>query len=487
MGTGVATLTVLPPPVRTVLLTGKPQANVSDTKPLANVGSCGNCRSLAYPPTAAATAAAEGVLTPMPCVPSIVGPWFPGKLDYLVQGPPALLKSDHCQCAFGGTISLINDGQTPTGPADLSRMPKDDFEIRIELLTAPSIGYNNTEYSKDNSGKKYADETDGNSSNTATASANTSVVSPTSEAEKHLKQLLQVKAEDLKGMPKSWIKPYNDAIKNIKANYSKNGLQFVYSDVELAHNIYSLATSRDAQNYGLDKLSYKMPHQMFNVEDKVPGFIDNMPTKDFWDSFETYIPLYTDTNDDIAHFSPLNNCVIFPMNNEKFVNRLKKSDWYKAGIVHHEFGHAYDYAKGWRTDKEFKDLYNDFKNEMNSSNITNNLSKYIDDKGGVSKLSADELEKLGKLSDCLQAATDGHARIPPSGHKVEYFQSEDKQMAEFIAHMSENYWSGNDLFESLAPETYRKGVELLKKRWGADAIVGQRMPSAPNFIVPPSL
>ena len=128
MGTGVATLTVLPPPVRTVLLTGKPQANVSDTKPIVNVGSCGNCRSLLYPPTAAATAAAEGVLTPMPCVPSIIGTWFPGKLDYLVQGPPALLKSDHCQCAFGGTVSLINDGQTPTGPADMSRISSEEFE-----------------------------------------------------------------------------------------------------------------------------------------------------------------------------------------------------------------------------------------------------------------------------------------------------------------------------------------------------------------------
>jgi len=142
MGTGVATLTVLPPPVRTVLLTGKPQANVSDTKPIENVGSCGNCRSLAYPPTATATAAAEGVLTPMPCVPSIIGPWFPGKLDYLVQGPPALLKSDHCQCAFGGIISLINDGQTPTGPADLSRLSSEEFnkdQISTEGLDPETV------------------------------------------------------------------------------------------------------------------------------------------------------------------------------------------------------------------------------------------------------------------------------------------------------------------------------------------------------------
>lgn len=135
MGTGVASLTVLP--TRTVLLTGKPQANVSDTKPIANIGSCGNCRSLAYPPTAEATAANEGVLTPMPCVPGTGTPWSPGKLDYLVQGPPALLKSDHCQCAYGGTISLINDGQTPTGPTDLSR--KSAFFFEKDQLSAEGL------------------------------------------------------------------------------------------------------------------------------------------------------------------------------------------------------------------------------------------------------------------------------------------------------------------------------------------------------------
>ena len=130
MGTGVATLTVLPTPIRTVMLTGKPQANISDTKPIANVGSCGNCCSLLYEPTAVATAEASGVLTPMPCVPSIVGPWFPGKLDYLLQGSPALLKSDHCQCAFGGIISFVNDGQKPTGPVDLYRKEREPLQLK---------------------------------------------------------------------------------------------------------------------------------------------------------------------------------------------------------------------------------------------------------------------------------------------------------------------------------------------------------------------
>ena len=47
--------------------------------------------------------------------------------------------------------------------------------------------------------------------------------------------------------------------------------------------------------------------------------------------------------------------------------------------------------------------------------------EYIKNKGGVWRLTQDEKEKLGALSDCLQAATPGHAQIPPMGHDVGYF------------------------------------------------------------------
>lgn len=126
MGTSQASLTVLP--IRTVNLTGKPMANISDHLSFVNLGQFGRCRSLGFPATAAATAAAHGKLTPMPCVHNTPFPWMGGKNDYIIKGDPALLKSSKCQCMWGGTISLVNDGQTYTGPADLSRMPAEDFE-----------------------------------------------------------------------------------------------------------------------------------------------------------------------------------------------------------------------------------------------------------------------------------------------------------------------------------------------------------------------
>ena len=129
MGTAGGRLTVLPYPVRTVLLTGKPQANTGDHEPNVNISSFGRCCSLAFPPTAIETEEHDGVLTPMPCQPNTGAfLWMGGKNDYILQGKPALLKSCKCQCFWGGIISFETDGQVDTGAADLTRIQTDEFE-----------------------------------------------------------------------------------------------------------------------------------------------------------------------------------------------------------------------------------------------------------------------------------------------------------------------------------------------------------------------
>jgi hypothetical protein len=72
---------------------------------MVNIPTFGMCRSPANPTVAAATAAALGVLTPMPCVP-VTTPWTPGVATVLLRGMPALDASSKCMCAYGGQISV---------------------------------------------------------------------------------------------------------------------------------------------------------------------------------------------------------------------------------------------------------------------------------------------------------------------------------------------------------------------------------------------
>ena len=127
MGTSQAKLTVLPS--RTVFLTGQPMANISDHLSMVNLAPFGRCRSLGFPATASATAANHGSLTPMPCMHNTPFPWMRGKNDYIVKGEPALLKSSTCQCMWGGTISITDDGQHGEGTQWVQKREKDLFEI----------------------------------------------------------------------------------------------------------------------------------------------------------------------------------------------------------------------------------------------------------------------------------------------------------------------------------------------------------------------
>jgi SPP1 gp7 family putative phage head morphogenesis protein len=71
-------------------------------------------------------------------------------------------------------------------------------------------------------------------------------------------------------------------------------------------------------------------------------------------------------------------------------------------------------------------------------------------------------EMHGAFMDTLMALTNsrngyGHTKTYFSGGKG-YFR-----YAEFFAHMSENYWIGNDLFKQLLPELYDDTIELMGK------------------------
>lgn len=97
-----------------VLCGGKAVATIEAIAPDANVQPFGMCSSEANPTVSDATAAADGVLTPMPCVPAVAGLWASGSPTVLVGGIPALTQPSKCLCTWGGLISILAAGQQGT-------------------------------------------------------------------------------------------------------------------------------------------------------------------------------------------------------------------------------------------------------------------------------------------------------------------------------------------------------------------------------------
>lgn len=97
-------------PENRVLAGGMPAATIMDNVPMKNIMPFGMCTSMANPQVAAATAAALGALTPMPCLPVIPAPWAPGSPSVLIAGKPALNQSCKAICAWGGVIQITNPG-----------------------------------------------------------------------------------------------------------------------------------------------------------------------------------------------------------------------------------------------------------------------------------------------------------------------------------------------------------------------------------------
>ena len=107
-GAAPSALVVLP---QNRVLTGTPAANIMDNKPMVNIMPFGMCSSIANPTVATATAAASGVLTPMPCIPVTPAPWVPGAVTVLLAGMPTLDNQSKLMCTWGGVIQITSPGE----------------------------------------------------------------------------------------------------------------------------------------------------------------------------------------------------------------------------------------------------------------------------------------------------------------------------------------------------------------------------------------
>ncbi len=108
---GMAPSSLVVLPLNKTMGSAGPYANIMDNKPMMNVMPFGMCQSLANPMVAAATAAAMGVLTPMPCIPVTAAPWVPGAPTVLLANMPALNNSSKLMCNWAGVIQITVPGQ----------------------------------------------------------------------------------------------------------------------------------------------------------------------------------------------------------------------------------------------------------------------------------------------------------------------------------------------------------------------------------------
>ncbi len=108
-GMAPSSLAVLP--MNKTVTSQVPAANIMDHVPMVNIVPFGMCICPANPAVAAATAAALGVLTPMPCVPNTPSPWVPGATTVMIGNMPALDNISMLMCMWGGVIQVVAPGE----------------------------------------------------------------------------------------------------------------------------------------------------------------------------------------------------------------------------------------------------------------------------------------------------------------------------------------------------------------------------------------
>ena len=107
-GLAPSSMVVLP---KNKVMTGVPAATIMDNIPMTNIMPFGMCMSPSNPTVAAATAAALGVLTPMPCIPNTPAPWVTGAPTVLLANMPTLDNVSQLMCIWGGVITFSDAGE----------------------------------------------------------------------------------------------------------------------------------------------------------------------------------------------------------------------------------------------------------------------------------------------------------------------------------------------------------------------------------------
>ncbi len=106
---GTSSMVVMP--LHMCMTSNVPAANINDHLPFVNILPFGMCQSPSNPMFIAATAAALGTPTPVPCIPMTMAPWVVGSPTVMLDNMPALNKSSTLLCNWAGVITIQMEGQ----------------------------------------------------------------------------------------------------------------------------------------------------------------------------------------------------------------------------------------------------------------------------------------------------------------------------------------------------------------------------------------
>ncbi len=107
---GIAPDMLIVLPDTNVVIEGMLAGNMMDNIPFANIPGFILCTSLLNPEVDAATAAAFGVLIPMPCTPMTFEPWITEDVNVMITGMPAIDQTSILMCDYAGVITVDEPG-----------------------------------------------------------------------------------------------------------------------------------------------------------------------------------------------------------------------------------------------------------------------------------------------------------------------------------------------------------------------------------------
>lgn len=161
----------------------------------------------------------------------------------------------------------------------------------------------------------------------------------------------------------------------------------------------------------------------------------------------------------------------------KYKDRWKNSDWYKESIIYHEGGHAIDIGNAisnkYQSDNfAFYELFTKYEKSLlangakKAKKTHQELLKYyftedftptaLQKKFGLRNI-ADIREQVSSTMDALMSLTVDYG----AGHSLKYFDNYLNRRLEFFAHMMENKYAGNKVFEKIMPELYKDMITVM--------------------------